>query len=67
MPQTNEATTRRQGRIWLLTIPRDDWNIPTQLPESVAYIKGQRELGAATGYEHWQVITYFNKSLNILI
>ena len=65
MPSENE---RRQGRIWLLTISRDDWNIPTSLPESIAYLKGQREVGSTTGYEHWQLICYFNKSrLNLIL
>lgn len=62
MSSTNEATQRRQGRIWIITIPRQRWDPPTDLPESIAYIKGQREVGANTGYEHWQIIAYFNKS-----
>jgi len=44
---------RRQGIYWIGTIPRDDWE--PSLPEGVAYIRGQPELGE-TGYRHWQVL-----------
>jgi len=45
---------RRQGIFWLLTIPYDAWNPPTELPDEYSYIKGQGEL-SHTGYKHWQV------------
>jgi len=67
MPQENERNERRQGRIWLLTIPSNSWTIPTVIPEPLAYIKGQREVGGRTHYEHWQLIAIFNKSLIQLI
>jgi len=60
---SNESNERRQGRIWLLTIPADLWSIPETLPESVAYIKGQKEIGSTTSFEHWQIIAYYNKSM----
>lgn len=51
------------GRIWLLTIPRDKWQ--PHLPEGVAYIRGQAETGNATGYEHWQVLVYFGRTVRL--
>lgn len=44
-----------QQRYWLLTIPKDNWNAPTELPNTIQYLRGQREVGSDTGYEHWQV------------
>ena len=55
-PPARGPPARRQGRYWLLTIPAGDWSEPLVLPEGVAYIKGQREVGGETGYEHWQVL-----------
>lgn len=51
------------GRIWLLTIPRSAWT--PALPEGVAYIKGQAETGNTTGYEHWQVLAYFGRTVRL--
>lgn len=50
---------RRQGLIWIGTIPVDSWT-PT-LHDDVAYVKGQKEIGTETGYEHWQIIFYLKK------
>jgi len=47
------------GRYWMATIRATDWNpMPdvNQLPEKVTWIKGQKEIGAQNGFEHWQVI-----------
>lgn len=55
--------TRRQGVIWLATVPVDDWS-PT-LHDDVAYVKGQQEEGAETGYQHWQFIIYFKKKKSL--
>nr|WAE43210.1 MAG: replication associated protein [Cressdnaviricota sp.] len=49
----NSSIARRQGRYWLCTIPRDNWE--PCLPTGFAYCKGQLELGADSSYYHWQV------------
>jgi len=43
---------------WILTIPREKWIVPEQLPDSIKWIKGQPEVGAG-GYKHWQLIVGF--------
>lgn len=53
-----------QGRYWLLTIPKQSWNPPTELPDNVAYIKGQQEVGEG-GFEHWQVLVAFIKKARL--
>lgn len=55
--------TYAQGRYWILTIPRADWN--PGLPEGVSYVKGQLERGNTTGFEHWQFICYFNTKVRL--
>lgn len=52
-----------QTKIWLLTIPRADWT--PCLPPGVAYCKGQCESGGTTGYEHWQLIAYFKRTVRL--
>lgn len=52
---------RRQGIFWLLTIPADRWNSPTELPSCLEWIKGQKELSNSTSYLHWQVIIALKK------
>jgi len=49
----------QQGRIWMLTIPKNDWSPPTELNNGLVYILGQAELGVG-GYEHWQLLCWFN-------
>jgi len=58
------STTRRQGRIWILTIPAGSWGPPV-LPESCSYIKGQQEIGNQTGYHHWQLVVYFRDKVSL--
>jgi len=53
----------RQARYWLLTIPGEEWQ--PSLPESCAYIKGQREVGPETGYVHWQVLCIFKNKIRL--
>jgi len=52
-----------EGRYWMLTIPMADWH-PTELPEDVAYIRGQGEEGAG-GYRHWQVLVVFERNVRL--
>lgn len=57
-PSPVSSGGRRQGRMWILTIPHDKWK--PCLPEAVSYIRGQREIGAG-GFDHWQVVAYLKK------
>lgn len=45
---------------WLLTIKSTEWNVPAVIPESLQYLKGQREIGVG-GFEHWQVLCVLAK------
>lgn len=54
----------RQGIYWLLTIPAQDYVVPEAPPDTVAWIKGQRERGAG-GYEHWQLLVGFKRSVRL--
>lgn len=44
-----------QGRYWILTIPLQDWSVPSVLPAGIQWLKGQAE-ESATGYKHWQFV-----------
>lgn len=60
---------RRQGIFWLCTIPATnshtlDWP-PRELIPGLSWIKGQRELGSTTDYDHWQVCVAFNKKISL--
>ena len=50
------------NKIWLLTIPSNDWTLFESLPDTISYLKGQKEIGNDTGYEHWQIICYFKRT-----
>jgi len=52
-----------EGRYWMLTIPMADWH-PAELPEDVAYLKGQGEEGAG-GYLHWQLLVVFERNVRL--
>lgn len=43
------------SRFYMLTIPRADWAVPSQLPDGLLWLKGQLERGEG-GYEHWQLV-----------
>jgi len=53
------------GRYWLGTIPRADWNPPESLPAGCCWLKGQAETGETSGYEHWQIIVGFSKNCRL--
>jgi len=53
------SNTRRQGIFWILTIPASAWQPPQSLPDSVAWLRGQRESGVQSGYDHWQLFVAF--------
>lgn len=60
---TSTRPVRRQGRYWLCTIPRTDWE--PHLPEVCSYIKGQAERGNETAYEHWQILVVTKKKVSL--
>lgn len=47
------ATSRRQGRYWILTIPHECFT--PYLPVGITWIRGQLELGSG-GFLHWQLV-----------
>lgn len=53
------------GRYWLLTLPEDAWNPPNELPDQLAYLRGQLECGDTTGYRHWQVLAGFKRTTRL--
>lgn len=56
---------RPQGRYWLLTIPADMFTVYENLPDALQYLRGQREVGNGTGYEHWQLLAVFKKKVRL--
>ena len=54
-------------RYWLLTVPYEDeqpaWTIT--LPDGIKYLKGQQEIGATTGYRHWQLLVAYPLPVNL--
>jgi len=48
----------RQARWWIATMPAAAWDISSaeDLPQFIKYIKGQREVGENTGFEHYQFV-----------
>lgn len=50
-----------QHRFWILTIPREDWSFPDELPNGICYIIGQLERGES-GYEHWQLLCHCDRT-----
>lgn len=53
-----------QGKFWMLTIPKLEWDIPKELPDSVQYLKGQLEVGEG-GFMHWQAVACFKKKVRL--
>lgn len=51
-----------QARYWIGTIPSSTgWNVPTELPDGVNWIRGQEELGEG-GLRHHQVFVAFSRA-----
>lgn len=48
-------------RYWLLTIPKDAYQPPAELPQQLVWLRGQQERGAG-GFEHWQLVAGFKNS-----
>lgn len=61
---------RRQGRYWILTIPKEEfdlfeWEIRIDdEATNVVWMKGQQEIGES-GYEHWQIVVGYNKKVSL--
>lgn len=54
------------NRYWILTINTDTWpSRPTTLPTGIAWMKGQKEIGGETGFEHWQVVLGTTKKIRL--
>lgn len=69
-PQSNTEQRRvvgtssnRQARWWAITLQKPDWVPPTELPEGVQCIKGQKEIGTNTNRTHWQLFIAFKRSV----
>jgi len=57
-----------QGRYWLLTIPKEDYDPntnPDKHTNGVQYIRGQLEKGDETGFLHWQVLVAFKSKVRL--
>jgi len=57
-----EATTRRQGRYWIFTIPSHCYT--PYLPPGCVWSRGQLELGEG-GFLHWQFMSVFDKKVSL--
>lgn len=53
-----------QARYWLLTIPSSTGWVPI-LNDPICYLKGQKERGDSTGYEHFQVLCVCSRRVTI--
>lgn len=56
-------STTAQARYWLLTIPHAYFT--PYCPPTIAYVKGQLELGGGTGYLHWQLLVVAKRKLRL--
>lgn len=57
--------SRRQGVYWILTIPFEQWAVPRELPEGIAYMRGQGEVGQNTEFRHWQLLAVFSRKVSL--
>lgn len=57
--------SRRQGIFWMLTVPANDFDAPTELPEGIKWMKGQKECGNNTSYLHYQIVVAFAKKKSL--
>lgn len=70
MATTNARRTTQspqKARYWLLTIHTgsNEWKPFEKLPEEIQWCRGQKEIGANTGAEHWQVVVAFKKAVRM--
>lgn len=62
MKRSENGMARRQGIIWLATIPH--YGFTPWLPPTIVYIKGQLEQ-AESGFIHWQLIFHFGRKQSL--
>lgn len=60
----NTVPKATQGKYWILTIPGRSWSPPKELPSTVVWLKGQKEIGEG-GFEHWQVVVGFARKTRL--
>lgn len=58
-------TRSEQARYWLLTIKKNDWRKFEVLPSNIVYLRGQEEIGANTGFHHWQLLAVFKRAVRL--
>jgi len=54
-----------QARYWLLTIPEHAYQLPSELPSQLSYLRGQQEIGESTNYHHWQLVAAFKRAVRL--
>lgn len=54
-----------QARYWLLTIPENAYQLPTELPDNIAWLRGQLERGSTTNYTHWQIFASYKTKVRL--
>jgi len=65
--EVSSSGSRRQGRWWILTIPFNDWTVPTELPDLIAFLTGQQELGhQEQSYHHWQLFCITKRKTSLI-
>lgn len=54
-----------QFRYWILTIPHNAYQPPTELPQQLTWLRGQEEIGHNTNYHHWQLVAAFKRGVRL--
>jgi len=54
----------KQYKYYMLTIAREKFNPPRDLPAGMEFLKGQAECGAG-GFQHWQIVVGFAKYITL--
>lgn len=57
---SNNGRRAQQGIFWIGTIAQHSWTPPTECPEEMQWLRGQREIGEG-GFDHWQVFVAFKR------
>ena len=57
--------SRRQGLYWLCTIPEANFAPDGPWQQSVAYLRGQLEVGHQSGFRHWQLLVVLSRKGSI--
>lgn len=62
---TNNTATTAQARYWLLTLHQPEWQPPTELPNGMVWLRGQKEQGSNTGAIHWQLFAAYKRAVRL--